>query len=131
MSKLSEEITNDPLVRGYIGMTNAEVANSLMNTIDRSITSQYLAGSDIFNATDDLEYAGLTDIGKDSWDRLCAIETVDTLSGIAKSREVELFGIGTTTRANLIAIRITTVSRAQELSLGNVDEGDVIQARAL
>ena len=130
MSDLSDEITSDLLARGYSGMTNVQVADSLMNTIDRSITKQFLSGSDIFNATDDAEYGALTATEKADWDRLCAIETIDTLSGIAKSREAELFGVATTTRANLIAIRTETVSRAQELGLGSVNEGDVLQARA-
>jgi len=130
MSILSDEITNDSLVRGYNTMTNAEVATSLNDTIDRPDVKQYLTGSDIFNATDDTEYAALAAADKESWVRLCAIDSIDTLSGIAKSREAELFGAGTATRTNLLAIRTTTISRAQELGLGSVNEGDVIQARA-
>jgi len=131
MSILSDEINNDPLSRVYSGMTNAEVAASLMNTIDRPITKQYLSGSDIYNATDAVEYEALTDVQREVWDRLCAIDSIDTQNGIAKSREAELFGAATATRANLIALRSETVSRAQELGLGTVDEGDVIQARAI
>ena len=129
MSILSDEITNDPLVRGYSGMTDLEVADDL-NTEYRTITAQYISGSVIFNATDDIEYAALADTGKASWDRLCAIDSVDTSGGIAKAREAELFGAGTATRTNLVAARKTTVSRAVELGIGEVNEGDVKHARA-
>lgn len=125
---LIDEITNDPLVRGYSGMTDAELADSL-NTENRSVTKQFLTGSEIFNATDDVEYAALTDAQKSSWDALCAIGSIDTNSGVAKAREAELFGVSTTTRANLLAVRTQTVSRAVELGLGSVDEGDVKKAR--
>ena len=127
---LKDEITNDPLTRGYAGMTDAQVADSLTNTIDRVVTKQFISGSEIFNATDDTEYSALTDAQKSAWDALCAIDQIDTVSGVAKAREAELFGGGTTTRTNLLAIRNETVSRAQELGLGNVNEGDVRQARA-
>ena len=129
MSALSEEIANDTLVRGYSGMTDAQVADSLVNTIDRPITKQFLSGSDIFNATDDAEYAALTAVEQTSWDALCGIDSIDTLSGVAKSREAAIFGPGTQTRTNLLAIRSSTVSRAEELGLGSVNEGDVKQAR--
>lgn len=131
MTILSDEITNDPLARGYAGMTDAQVAASLTGVIDRTKTRATVSGSEIFNATDDVEYAALTDAQKSAWDALCAIETIDTGNGVAKAREAELFGAGTTTRSNLVALRTESVSRAQELGLGNVNEGDVRQARAV
>lgn len=128
MSILSDELLNDPLGLGYSGMSDLQAADSL-NTQNRVITSQFLSGSDIFNATDDAEYDLLTDLQKSSWDALCAIDSINTGGGVAKSREKELFGAGTNTRSNLIAARQSTVSRAQELGLSNVREGTITTAR--
>lgn len=128
MEILKAEISGDPLARGYSGMSDLEVADDL-NTVYRTITMEYVSGSDIFNATDDIEYGALTDAQKAAWDRLCGIESIDTTSGIAKSREVELFGPGTNTRSNLQALKIIDVSRAAELLLPIVREGNVQEAR--
>ena len=125
---IKDELTNDPLTRGYLTMTDAEVKTSLNTVIDRPI--QFLSGSAIFNATDDTEYAALTAAQKSSWDALCAIDTIDTSSGVAKAREAELFGAGTATRTALLALKNNQVSRAQELGLGNVRLFQIAAARA-
>lgn len=114
---------------GYSAMSDA-VAKEAMNVVNISFTNQFLSGSDIFNATDDAEYNGLTVEQKSSWDALCAISSIDTSNGVAKAREAELFGVGTTTRANLIAARQTTISRATELGLPRVRTGHIQEARA-
>ena len=129
MSALRDELLNDPLLRGYSGMTDAEVVASINNP-DRVVTRATVSGSEIFNVTDDGEYAALTDTQKSAWDALCAIDTINTSSGVAKAREAELFGAGTATRSNLVALRQSTVSRAQELGLSRVREGTVAKARA-
>lgn len=125
---IKSEITVDPLGRGYSGMTDLEVANDL-NTEYRTITRSTIQGWEIFNATDDTEYGVLTEAQKASWDALCAIEQIDTDNGVAKSREAELFGSGTATRSNLIALRNPVASRARELGLGIIYEGNVQEAR--
>lgn len=129
MEILKTEISTDPLTRGYSGMSNIEVATDL-NTKYRTDTWDYVSGSEIFNATDDSEYGALTDDQKASWDRLCGIDQIDISSGIAKAREAEFFGPGTTTRINLIALKdAPNISRGVELGLGIVYEGNVQEAR--
>ena len=109
-------------------MSDLEIANDL-NLVYRTLTRDVVNGSEIFNATNDTEYAALTDDQKAIWDRLCSIELIDTDNGVAKAREAELFGSGTTTRSNLIALKNPPVSRAQELGLSYVYEGHVQEAR--
>lgn len=127
---LKSELDVDPLTRGYSGMSDAAAAADL-NTVYRTCARDYVAGWEIFNETDDAEYDALTDLQKSSWDALCAIEQIDTTSGVAKAREAELFGAGTTTRSNLAALRSPPCSRAVELKLGEVNAGDVGVARSL
>lgn len=125
---LKAEITTDPLTRGYSAMSDLEVAVSL-NTVNRTRNRDYVSGWEIFNATNDVEYNTLTDAQKSAWDALCAIEQIDTASGVAKAREAELFGAGTTTRSNLQALRQEDISRATELELPTITSGDVEEAR--
>lgn len=125
---LKTEITGDPLGRGYSGMNDLEVATDL-NTEYRTKMRSIVAGSEIFNITDDTEYAALTDAQKSSWDALCAIDSINTSSGVAKARESELFGPGTTTRDNMAALKSPAASRAAELGLSIVYEGHVQEAR--
>ena len=127
---LRVELDTDPLNRGYTSMSDEEVAADL-NTVYRTITRDYVSGWEIFNITNNTEYATLTDAQKASWDALCGIENIDTASGVAKAKEAELFGPGTTTRSNLIDLKTTDVSRAVELGFGEVTVGQIQEARRL
>ncbi len=103
-----------------------------LNVINRTRMKPGVTGSEILNATDDAEYTALTtQEKKDSWLILCAIEFIDTNSGVAKALEADTFGGGTATRANLAALRIENISRATELGFTNVRTGTVQSARAL
>ena len=125
---LKTELSEDPLSRGYASMSDAETADDL-NTVYRTKARDYVSGWEIFNVTDDAEYAALSDSQKASWDALCSIEKIDTANGVAKAREAELFGAGTNTRSNLISLKNTDVSRATELDLGIIKVGHVEEAR--
>lgn len=131
--ELAAELANDPLGRGYAGMTDQEAADDL-NTLYRYFYVDTVAGYAIFNATDDEEYAALTAEQQASWDRLCAIEQIDVTNGVAKAREAELFGSGTVTRTNLLDLKRTLITRAQELDIleyaDEITADHVAQARA-
>lgn len=125
---LKAELTDDPLSRGYSSMNDLAAAADL-NTIYRTKLRDAVSGSEIFNVTDTAEYTALTNTQKASWDALCAIDSINTSSGVAKAKEAELFGAGTTTRSNLLALRKPPASRAEELGLGIVYEGHIQEAR--
>ena len=126
---LKAEIDNDPLARGYSGMTDQQIAESL-NAVDRTVTAEFLSGSDVLNNTDHAEFTALTVGNQQKWLQLCAVDSINTDSGIAKSLEASLFGPGTATRTALVAARQSTVSRATELGIGFVQVGIVQQVRA-
>jgi len=128
---LATELTTDPLGRGYSSMTSIEAADDL-NTKYRTRIRPTVSGSEILNATDDAEFSAVADpSASDRWLLLCGVDAVDTSNGVAKSLEATLFGPGTTTRANLAAIRQEAISRAEELALGEVLPGYVEYARSL
>jgi hypothetical protein len=126
---LNSELISDPLARGYSGMSDAAAAADL-NTVYRSRQRAWISGSEVFNATDDVEFAALTDVQKDRWVALCAVASIDVDNGVAKAMEAALFGPATDTRSNLTALRAENISRAEELGLGVVTPGDVNKARA-
>jgi len=108
-------------------MSNAEAAADL-NALTRP--RQYVSGSEILNATDDAEFGAIADpTQRDRWIMLCGIDSIDTSSGVAKELESALFGAGTQTRSNLVALKQNAMSRAAELGLTRVREGDVEYAR--
>jgi len=108
-----------------------EVAAGQLNVVNRTRNRPTVEGSEILNATDDTEYGALTAGQKTDWLNLCGIEEINTASGVAKQMEADLFGPGTTTRTNLVAVRNEDVSRAVEIGLGTIRVGHVQEARLL
>jgi hypothetical protein len=111
-------------------MTDAQAAADL-NTVYRTITVETVTGSDIFNNTDDAEFAVLADSDKDRWIQLCQVDNIDVSNGIALNLESELFGPGTDTRTTLQGLKNPPASRAEELGVGLVLEANVAFARSL
>ena len=126
---LQAEITGDPLARGYSGMTDAEVAADL-NTIYRTRNRDQIPGNEILDETDWVEYGALTDLKKSQWLSFTSADFVSaTKAGLNILRDI--FGTGTTTEDNLLLVRAEDISRATELGLSIVREGDVEYARTL
>lgn len=131
MQALIDELTNDPLTRGYSGMTNQQVADSLNSNTggnERSQDKTSLSGDEIFQATDSTQFAGLTDAQKSQWLAFCGRDSIDPFASANVTFVQNLFSGGATV-TNLNALRVEDISRAQELSLGTVKEGDVEDAR--
>lgn len=125
---LVDELTNDPLTRGYSGMTNAQVVSSL-NTVDRSRNKTSLSGDEIFQATDPTQYGALTDTQKSQWLAFCGRDSLDPFATANVTVVTEIFGGGSTTVTNLNSLRTESVSRGEEIGFGKVREGDVQDAR--
>lgn len=115
---------------GPYSSNDAQAADEL-NAVNRTVTVQRVPGSDIFNQTDDVEYAALLEEDKNRWLAVCAVLAVDVASGVARAEEAAIFGPGTTTRSNLAALKTQPASRAVEIDLGYVRAGDVTYARGL
>jgi len=127
IEKLKTEIDTDPLVRGYAGMTDAQVkADGHTKYRTRNKTS--LTGSEVLNAIDKTEFNSKTDAQKQQvWD-LVHLGTLNPF-GIEASLMVDIFGGGSVTIVALQALRVESISRWEELSLGNVREGHIQKVR--
>jgi hypothetical protein len=128
---LQLELDSDPLGRGYATMTDAEVSASL-SVVDRSLLIDSMSGDEVFSSTDTAEFVALTDAKKSQWLAFCARTSVDPF-GVANVAFVQYtFGAGATSLSNLSAARTTAngQTRGQEIGVGYVNIGDVLEARA-
>lgn len=130
ISIIKTEIDGDPLTRGYAGMTDEAVADDL-NTVYRTANKGSLTGSLLFEATDNTEWAALTDNKKSLWISFCNKTSVDPFNSSVVAFVQYIFGGGSTTVTNLNSLRTENISRAAELGVGSVRPGDVAQARSL
>ena len=127
MSELKTEIDTDPIARGYSGMTDQEVVDSLNDTIDREVNKSSLTGDEVFQATNAGEYNGLSDAEKSQWLAFCGRETINPFGSANVTFVTALMGASTV--SGLQALRKETVSRGVELGFGNVKLGHVQDAR--
>lgn len=126
-SPLEDEIVNDPLVRGYSGMTTQQLVDSL-NTKNRSRNRTGMTGREVANEVVNSEYDALTDTKKNQFLSLIASEDLDPF-GLAANVVKDVFGTGSTTVADLATARVETISRAEELGIGKATFGPVDDAR--
>lgn len=126
---LKNEIDADPLLRGYSTMSNIQVADS-MNALDLSRNKTSVANTEALEAIDSTALLLLTgDAATRVWGIL-SIESFDPF-GVAVEVFKDAFGQGSATIVALAALRVESISRANELGYpGQVKEGHVEMARA-
>ncbi len=128
---LVSELANDPLSRGYAGMSDAQAAESL-NTTNRTVDRTTLRACEIFEAVVLTEYNALTAAKKTQVDRVLNLAGDDIPVGAsskARAFMLDAFGAGTSTRTALTAIVQKVASRAEELGLGTVSHEQIAEAR--
>ncbi len=132
---LKDELANDPLGRGYAGMTDEEAAADL-NTSYRTRNRTNMTGDEVFQATDAAEFAGLGSGQGNSvddqnhWLAFCGRDSIDPFSSANLAFVTDIFQAGSATLANLQASRLKSITRGEELGLGIVKSGHVNVARA-
>lgn len=130
---LKTELTDDPLARGYSGMTTAQKIASL-NNVDRTLPVDIVSGAQIYEAIDQGEFDALTDPDKDKVDRITGLgdRIVVADAGRARNTLLAVFAgaAGPVTRAALAVLKTRAVSRAEELGIGEVGVGLIENAEA-
>lgn len=132
---LRTELTTDPVALGYSGLTDVQAAAKL-NALDtgRTLPRTNVPVAEIYNAIVNADWpdpgAAGTRVAESKLRGLLAMQTIDASNANTKAIIAAIFGAGTTTRANLLALATRTVSRAEEIGLGVVTAGDVGLARA-
>ena len=125
---LKAELTDDPLTRGYSGMTDEEAATDL-NTVYREKNRTSMSGSEVLNAVNATQWAELTDAQRQTVWNVVHLGTINPF-GVEATLLIGVFGAGTATITALAAARLDSMSRAAELGLGSVFAGHVHDARA-
>lgn len=125
---LRDELLNDPLARGYAGMSDEDAAADL-NTVYRERNRTNMSASEIYQAIDRAEFLGasIDDTQRQEIYNLLFFDSIDPF-GKEADVFVEIFGTGPTITA-LQAARKKSISRATELGLGTVKPGHVGEAR--
>ena len=130
LAALKTEIETDPLGRGYSGMTDEEVAES-MNTVNRTKPRPTITGDDAFAATSATEFAALSDSKQQLWMAWCARQSIDPFQSANVAFVQWVFGSGSDTVSELANVRQQPASRADELGLGVVYPVNVMEAKEL
>ncbi len=123
---LRTELDGDPR---YDGLSDADTTD-LINLPDRTRNRESMSATEIIQAVDLTELAALSIGGKVDFWGLLGMAELDPF-GKEATLMVGLFGGSSETIVALQALRIDTISRAEELGFGVVREGDVKTARAI
>jgi hypothetical protein len=127
---LNTEVDTDPLGRGYAGMTDQQLADSL-NAADRSRNRVSMSGDEVFQSLDSqATWDALTDAARSNFLSFCARDNIDPFGAANVALVTSIFGTPSATLTNLNNARTELVSRATELGIGSVTVGDVQYVRA-
>lgn len=124
---LKDELTNDPLSRGYSSMDSQQVADDL-KTVYRSRIKALMTSTEIFNAVSIDEFMALADGHRSNILGLLAFGSLNP-AGKEATVFTRIFGAQSQTIQALAQERQEPVSRAVELGIDGVRAGDVEAAR--
>jgi hypothetical protein len=127
-AKLKAEITNDPLAIGYASMTDDQICTSL-NSKTRSRHVALLTPSQVLNAIVYSEWTPKTTTQQQVIWNMLGMGAINPW-GVEANIFTTVFGAASATIAALAALRVETISRAEELGLETVYVGHIIDARA-
>ncbi len=129
-ANLRTEVQTDPLVRGYTGMTSAQILTDLQ-TINRTRDKTGLSPSEVYQNINQGEWDDLSASEQEEvWNILQLGDPLDPF-GREATRFVAIFGSGSATITSLQALRIDKISRSQQIRNGGpVTEHQINRARS-
>lgn len=110
---LKSEITNDPLTRGYSGMTDQQLADDL-NTVYRTRNRSAMTGKEVKDRIDTTEWSARTDAQKQIILALCNRDDLNPFGIDAQIFQDAMAG-ATNTLSALNSYRVEDISRAEEI----------------
>lgn len=127
---LRNELLDDPLSRSYSGMNHSQAATSL-NTKNRPGPERTVVPAyEIWESVVPAEWASLNAQEKQRVQTILGMGQVNIKGANTRNALGAVFGVGTTTRSNLLLLQAgPQISRAEELGLGVVGDGHVQSAR--
>lgn len=117
---LKAEVINDPLGLGYapyIAPGNDQAIVNILNTVrpSSSITRTLVDAWEVVNSIVPVEYAALTAPAREYLNMVISANKVQLGGGAVRDGLSLVFGVGTTTRANITALLSRPGTRAEEL----------------
>lgn len=107
-----------------------ELAAAQINEVNRTKPVTSLSGDTAFGATDSTEFAAIDTHKQSLWMSFCDRGNIDPFSAANVALVNHVFsGQGGVTTGALIALRTVAASRADEIGLGIVKTGHVMEAR--
>lgn len=125
---LKTEIDTDPLTRGYAGMTDQQVADSL-NAVNRTRNRASMTGKEVKDRIDTVDWDTRTDAQKSQLLSLFARDDLNPFGIDAHIFQEAMTGAAGTSVSDLSTYRVENISRGEELGLGTVSSADVDSAR--
>lgn len=125
-SALAAELTNPT----YNGLADTVVAG-MLNTVNFLVDVETITPQQVFAVVDPSEYQALTATQHTLLWGILNMGLVYLKDPNTRTALAGMFGAGSLTRAALVALQTTTVSRATVIGLGIVKAGHVAKARAL
>lgn len=120
IATLADEITQDPLARGYATMADDAVATDLADKY-RLVWRDTVPGQELLESIDDSDWVNITESERDLVLNILAIGDLDP-QGFARRRMLQVFGAGSATISAMATIARTEISRWAELAvLAGVD----------
>ena len=107
------------------------LAAAELNTVNRTRPRGSMNGDEIFAATDNAEFIGLTDHKQQLWVSFTSKDIINAYDATNIDFLDYIFGAGSTTKTVLAGLRTEAISRANEIGIGEVDEWKVEYARTL
>ena len=115
---------------GAYSVDNATAAAEL-NAVNRTVPRGSMNGDEIFAATDNAEFAGLTDHKQQLWVSFTSKDIINAYDATNIDFLDYIFGAGSTTKTTLAGLRTEPISRAAELGLDIPNASHVEYARTL
>ncbi len=128
-ANLRTEVQDDPLGRGYSGMTSADMLLDLQ-TINRTRNKTGLNPSEVYQNIDQTEWAALNTFQQEEvWNILHLGDPLDPF-GREATRFVAIFGGTSATIIALQALRVDNISRLNQIGIsGTVTEHQINRSR--
>lgn len=136
LAALKTELTTDPAVLGYASHITAGRMGELAKLINEVrgtivISRGVIETHEIFEATDPTEWGALSADEKQRYQGILSMGTVDVDGDNVRDAFLAMFAAGSTTRANLAALRTRDGSRADELFGSDVSFTQIAEALRL
>ena len=112
----------------YNGLSHQAAADAL-NTVNVSIDRTIIPAYEVIDATVATDYSALTATERDRYAAITGAGQINVQNANVRLAFAAMFGAGTQTRTNLLALQTALVSRAQQLGIGGVTSQDVKDAR--